>query len=269
MRNKEFSRHGYLWTPTRRELLKTAGGVLAAGLLAPRVARAATFTLLTHGAAVSSGARPTVDSTGADLLVWGHTRRGGAGYVEGFGAGTDSLGNLMSSYTKLGPYNNGGDNATVVIYFLRGGTFGAGHTIYYGGGDGSGADFVAAWSGSAASPIDQSAGSASAGNVSTIQPGSITPTMPNELVIALLSDQAYPTDRTHSVDGSMTQLDNIASPDYYYRGMVAYVIQTAAAAINPTFTATGTAKNLAAMIVSFKSTSSGGGKVRHRVVSDG
>ena len=265
MQNREFTRHGYIWTPTRRDLLKTAGGVLAAGLLAPRVARAATFTLLQHVAVAAASPTPTINSTGADLLIWAHTRRGAVTYVEA--PNTDSLGNLASAYTKLGPYNNGGDNATVVIYVLRGGTFGAGHTIPYGGGNGSGIDAVSVWSGSAASPIDQSAGFASAGNVSTIQPGSITPTMPNELVIALLSDQAYPTDRTHSVDASMTELDNIASPEYYYRGMVAYTIQTAAAAINPTFTATGTASPLAAMIVSFKSTSStSGGKVRHRVI---
>ena len=265
MRNREFTRHGNIWTPTRRDLLKTAGGVLAAGLLAPRVARAATFTLLRHVAANSPSPTPSIDSTGADLLIWCHTRRGQSTYVET--PRTDSLGNLASAYTKLGPYNNGGDNATVVIYVLQGGTFGSGHIIPYGGPDGLGAEFVSVWSGSAASPIDQSAGSASAGNVSTIQPGSITPTMPNELVIALLSDHAYPTDRTHSVDASMTELDNIASPEYYYRGMVAYTIQTAAAAINPTFTATGTASPLAAMIVSFKSTSStSGGKVRHRVI---
>ena len=265
MRNREFARHGYIWTPTRRDLLKTAGGVLATDLLAPRIARAATFALLQHVSANAASPTPSIDSTGADLLVWCHTRRGGASYVES--PLTDSKGNLASAYTKLGPYNNGGDNATVVIYALRGGTFGAGHTIPYGGANGAGADFVSVWSGSAASPIDQSAGFASAGNVSTIQPGSITPTMPNELVIALLSDQAYPTDRTHSVDASMTELDNLASPDFFYRGMIAYKIQTAAAAINPTFTATGTAKNLAAMIVSFKSTSStSGGKVRHRVI---
>lgn len=263
MRNREFTRHGYIWTPTRRELLKTAGGVLAAGLLAPRVARAATFTLLQHVAANAASPTPSIDSTGADLLVWCHMRRGAVTYAEA--PNTDSLGNLASAYTKLGPYNNGGDNATVVMYVLRGGTMGAGHTIPYGGGPNAGVDSVSAWSGSAASPVDQSAGFASAGNVSTIQPGSITPNMPNELVIALLCDQAYPTDRTHSVDGSMTELDNIPSPDYTYRGMVAYTIQTAAAAINPTFTATGTAKNLAAMIVSFKSTSSAGTKIRHSV----
>jgi hypothetical protein len=65
----------------------------------------------------------------------------------------------------------------------------------------------------------------------------------------------------------MTALDNIASPNFSYRGMVAYKIQTAAAAINPTFTATGSAQFMAAMIVSFKSTSStSGGKVRHRII---
>src|ERR1035441_9562870 len=264
MRKREFTRHGYLWTPTRRDLLKTAGGVLAAGLLAPRVARAATFTLLQHVAATAASPTPTIDSTGGDLLIWCHTRRGSATYVET--PGTDSKGNLASGYTKLGPYNNGGDNATVVMYVLRGGTFGTGHTIPYGGGAGGGMDSVSVWSGSAASPIDQSAGFASTA-ASTIQPGSITPTLPNELAIALLCDQAYPNDRTHSVDASMTALDNIASPNFSYRAMVAYKIQTAAAAINPTFTATGSAQFMAAMIVSFKSTSStSGGKVRHRVI---
>src|ERR1035441_8774023 len=82
MRNREFTRHGYIWTPTRRDLLKTAGGVLAAGLLAPRIAQAATFTLLQHVAANAASPTPSIDSTGADLLIWCHTRRGSASYVE-------------------------------------------------------------------------------------------------------------------------------------------------------------------------------------------
>lgn len=266
MQTREYSRHGYIWVPTRRELLKTAGGVVAAGLLTQRTARAATLTLLQHVATAAASPTPSIDSTGADLLIWCHTRRGSPTYQES--PGTDSKGNLASAYTKLGQFNyaDTSSNSTVVIHVLQGGTFGSGHTIPYGGGAASGFDSVSAWSGSAPSAVDQSNHFASPGNVSTIQPGSITPTLPNELVIALLCDTAYPTDRTHSVDASMTELDNVYSPDYYYRGMVAYKIQTTAAAINPTFTATGTACNMAAMIVSFKSASSAGGaKTRHRV----
>jgi hypothetical protein len=194
---------------------------------------------------------------------WRHTATGRLTSACTTGGGSVRA-DLRSTGSAWVVISGGGDRAAVAIDVLRGGTFGAGHNIPYWGGSGSGIDARSAWSGNPPSAIDQSAG---AGKVFTIQPESITPTISNELVFAVLSDQAHPADRTHSVDASMTEPDNIASADSRYKGMIAYKIQTAASAMNPIFTATGTAKKSAATIVSFKSTSStSGGEIGHRII---
>src|ERR1035438_7482079 len=61
-------RSGSSWHPSRREML----GALGVGLLAPRIARAATFALVDHCSTKIQngiGGTNTINSTGADLLI--------------------------------------------------------------------------------------------------------------------------------------------------------------------------------------------------------
>jgi hypothetical protein len=84
----------------------------------------------------------------------------------------------------------------------------------------------------------------------TAQPGSITPSVNNCVVIADIGSNAT-SGNTPSVDSGFTQtaaLPFIGGTSY--GGGIAYKIQTTAAAVNPTWTQTGDALN--AVIASFK-----------------
>ena len=103
---------------------------------------------------------------------------------------------------------------------------------------------VVGFSGSAASPLDQTSTPAGATSVTTIQPGSITPGQANELLVSCLAQQTG----TSSITGV-----GIASPftlgpvvggttGVTNSGAIAYQIQAPGpAAENPAWTWTGTA----------------------------
>jgi hypothetical protein len=110
--------------------------------------------------------------------------------------------------------------------------------------------FFAAFSGvKQTSPFDQINGSN--GFASTLQPGSITPTENNELVVALLGINSSGTPM--SINSGFTETNteiNFGAGDHY-GGCMAYIIQTTAAAVNPTWTRTNT-NGMAVMQCSFK-----------------
>lgn len=250
MRSDEYEKCGALWT--RRELLRTAGSVLAAGLLAPRIAKAATFSLVSHATGYY-GTTPVLDSTGADLLVAvfaGFTAELAPG---SYGANTlDSKGNAWT--LAIAANESTSPSYLAIWYCAHPATVGAGHTFSFGRGTANypGCEF-AAFSGSATTPLDSQSSSNSSAGVS-VQPGSITPSTNDELVISGVScriDASAPT-----VSG-MTLLDAMSdNVGYSWAGGLAYQIQTSAAAVNPTWTADA---GVVSATVAFKSTSSVGG----------
>jgi hypothetical protein len=256
---------------TRRDVIRAAGGVLAAGMFV-RPAQAATFSLLASATPAapyggSNAVSPAVDSTGADLVLYIQTYRPG---TTNNITGTDSKGNAAAAWHSVGPYTLGTNGAGVILWYLQGGSVGTGHTITTNGSNGFGTAFLYAFSGSAATPLDQNNGATAA--ATSVSP-SLTPTQTNELVIAVFcSDPSSIGTCTNSQSG-MTLLNAVNSVQFTsWGGAVAYQIQTSAAAVSPTFSATGAARNLAALIVSFKSTSSAAGgstpAVRHQVRSN-
>ena len=88
--------------------------------------------------------------------------------------------------------------------------------------------------------------------VSTIQPGSITPSQANSLIMAFLAISGTNTNAA-TIDSSFTVIDS-------YAGMIdgedissAYLIQTSAVAVNPTWNGgAGSQTTLNAMQISFK-----------------
>jgi hypothetical protein len=112
------------------------------------------------------------------------------------------------------------------------------------------------FSGGATSAIDDQENSAGGVFGSTIQPGSITPTVTDTLVIscAMVSDQQD----TSSIDGGFTIADHVAGTASSFGVGVAYLRQTSAAAANPTWTFTSGATHQAATIASFKAAGGGG-----------
>ena len=254
----QFSRRGYIWTPTRREVLR-AGGTLAAGLLAPRISRAAAFALVSHATGYYE-TPPSLDSTGADLLVAVFAGQTGDLGVGAMGINTlDSKGNTwvtaITANWNLGTY-------VVICYCPNPASVGAGHTFsfYHGTVNWPSCEF-SCWSGSLlTSPLDsQSSSNSSAG--SSVQPGTITPSAANELVISGVSCQG---DSSAPTVSGMSLLDAQGNQGTYcWAGGLAYQIQTTAAAVNPTWSA---APGLVAASIAFKAAGSGAARVRHRMI---
>jgi hypothetical protein len=255
-RRRPFERSGALWVPSRREML----GVLGAGLLAPRIARAAAFSLVAHtgGALGLNPQRVTsaIDTTGANFLVAVLVSNNGSGAF----LNTDSKSNTWTALTA----KTQAAGSQVQMYYCVPipAKVGSGHTVTFDASSSFYASgYFAAFSGSAAAPFDVQNGATNTS--ATMSPGSITPSFSDELVI---SGIGMHVSGAPTVDASMTVLDSngFLSGNYFGGGM-AYKIQTAAAAINPVWTM-GSSDKTACVIASFKSTSSatGGSRARHR-----
>lgn len=190
----------------------------------------------------------SIDTSGASILI--ATATDYPAVTEG--AITDSKGN---TWTQAVSVSNGSSSRDRILYSTNP-TVGSGHTFSFSAPAGStyGTIIVMAFSGAAlASPFDQS-NSNTGGNSTTIQPGSVTPTEDNELVITVCG--LYPNEApTLSIDGGFTiaQQNTYDDGDHYGAG-AAYLIQTTAAAANPTWTATSN-QLLVSAIATFKAES--------------
>ena len=116
--------------------------------------------------------------------------------------------------------------------------------------------YVAAFSGAAAaSALDQQNGAVGTGT--SLATGSVTPSEDNELVVSGVSI-ADGSSGTYAVDSGLTITDQIlASAGNFEGGGLAYIIQTSAGAVNPTWSWTGSV-NSAAVIATFKAAAAGG-----------
>jgi hypothetical protein len=186
-----------------------------------------------------------IDTSGANLIVLAP-----AYYAPGAGlAISDSKANTWTALTERG--------ARMRFYYCLNPTVGAGHTFTVSGTGVYGSMTAAAFSGAAASPFDLENGAASVSGT-TLQPGSITPSEGNELVISAGGDAM---DGTPTPDGGFTVVARAAfSGGVCFGSHLAYLVQTSAVAANPTWTYTpiGTGPEYVAMIASFKAAASGG-----------
>ena len=109
--------------------------------------------------------------------------------------------------------------------------------------------FVQAWGGAdLTAPFDQQNGNTAASGT-TYQPGSVTPGSANELIVSLLFGAGS---GTTTIDSSFTISDQLASTANAMAGGMAYLIQTSAAAVNPTWTRGGIGNVGPASIATFK-----------------
>lgn len=189
-----------------------------------------------------------IDTTGADLLV--------VAVSEYFGATGASLSDSKSNtWTQLTAYVTA-DYLRIRLYYCQAPTVGTGHTFTYSGTDVYCAVAVSAFTGSAATPADQQNG-AGVTSATQVQPGSITPSENNCLVVSAL---AYDLTETVTVTEGMTITDQIqrVASEHFALGL-AYKIQTTAAAINPTWSWT-TAERAVATVASFKAAAASSAK---------
>lgn len=202
------------------------------------------WSLLANAANTGTGSvhaiTSAIDTTGADLLI-------AAGVQVGGGVMSDSKSN---TWTEIGPSATSAGGQIISLFYVLNPTVGSGHTFDFGGTGAYPTLCVQAWSGSAGGLKDQSNSSASGGLVSSIQPGSITPTQNNELVVTASGwDQAG---NTATDPTGYTRTDYIAGVGgVNYADQFEYQIQTTATATNPTWNYSGP-NNAAVIIASFK-----------------
>jgi len=238
----------------RRQMLAGAGAALitrpalanmmlggSGGGALPWVLKANTVSQTGAATSVTTSA---IDTTGADLLIatiFSFTN-------DVSGAITDSKGNTWpGSPTAQG----GAAGAYTKLRFVQGGTVGSGHTFTYTGSISTyGGILVAAFSGSLASPVDQQTSAFAAAN--TVQPGSITPTLNTELVVTSFCGNEMAVSGTATVNSGFALTDSVSGGGGT-EGAMAWLQQTTAAAVNPTWTAGDSSSNpSSALIISFK-----------------
>lgn len=187
----------------------------------------------------------TADSTGADLLVYGLASDNAK---NADGTISDSKSNTINGLTAAQTPDN---TLAARIYYAAGAiTVGGSHTATYSKTGSYPSLGMAAFSGAAASPADLESNGGS-NSAASIQAGAgFTPSEANCLVIAIL-DTFDDRTGTLAIDGGFTILDNVAPTANAMGYAIAYLIQTSAAAANPTWSWTGTTFCRAAL-ASFK-----------------
>lgn len=208
------------------------------------------IALVANAAVTNAQDTAAINTTGANLIVIAMV--GGNDITA-----SDNKGN---TYTELTLQNQGGDK--VRLWYCFNPTVGSGHTFHqtwsYE------CIFAAAFSGVASSPFDQENGAGSA-SATSLQPGGITPSEDNCLVITGL--MAGLTNTLHTVNGGFTITNSINGVNgVNYGGAMAYLIQTTAAAANPTHSWASSVP-AALRIASFKGPGGGGGGVTNHFLS--
>lgn len=208
------------------------------------------MSLLTHVSKAGVGTSGAIDTTGATVLVGLVTRTNVTASTF-----SDSKSNKWALIKSEGV---GSAGAAVDLYLAYPSIdgIGSGHTFTVA--SGFPCLYVAAFSQSQLLDI-ASVKSANNSSANSIQPGSMTPAQDNSVIIACMS---YRDTTTISVDGGFTIIDQqpfLASN--YIGGALAYLIQTSAAASNPTFSWTNAQNCTSAQIAIAlaASTGSGGG----------
>lgn len=173
-----------------------------------------------------------INTTGADLLVMASSACSSNCGFSGSETVTDSKGNTWTSLTA-----KDANNAYVRLYYSKPTSVGSGHTFTfsYTGANNYPALAVLALSGTNATPLDQQAAGGSAGSGTTLQPGSATPGVNNEILITAISDY---TPATFSINSGFTIADQEAalSQGSNMGVALAYFVQGTAGALNPTWT---------------------------------
>lgn len=197
----------------------------------------------------NGGTSSAMNTSGADLLVAAVTLALG---------GSVTLSDSKSNSWTAGPEASNGAT-TLRLYYSVPTSVGSGHTFTISGTSVFSSISVQAWAGAHTSPFDQENDNA-ADPVSSIQPGSVTPSDNGQLLVTAMHNSGDTSDASRSIDTSF------ATP--YQKGLVggasyaiasSYFVQSSAAAINPSWSwSTGATAGLA-VIASFKASAGGGG----------
>jgi hypothetical protein len=206
------------------------------------------FGPLSHSAAASTNTNnvnTTLNSTGANFIAAGVGiyNPGGAFTV------TDSVGGnnngAPSACTSL--INAHGDLAQI-FYWFNPTHVGASHVITVSGTGVYPTVFAAAFSGALTSPLDQQDGGGSVAVTSLACASPVTPGSTNQLVLSLLAAANVGTG--FGANGGFTTMDTITGATGYEGGF-AWLKQTTAASVNPTWSWT-TSTSASTVLATFK-----------------
>jgi hypothetical protein len=219
------------------------------------------FVANTHfKGAADGGTTPAIDTTGADLIVLGVVAN-----ISGITAPTDSKSNTWTPLTL-----KSGSQEKSQIFYCQNPTTDAAHTFSVGGTGQFQGVYVEAFVNSSASPFDVENGATVTGATS-LQPGSVSPSQDDELIVAFESDDyAGGSGGTQSIDSGFTITDQENQQSFTCLGAsMSYLIQGAKAAVNPTWSVTGGNRNFAGVIAAFKVHSNDASPSATRVTASG
>jgi hypothetical protein len=196
----------------------------------------------------NGGATGAIDTTGANLIVVGVVAFDGA-------PGTANLSDSKSNaYTELTAREF--SSSDLRLFYKENATVGSGHTFTFSRASSFPTILIAAFSGGkASSAFDVQNGASNGSAVTSFQPGSVTPSEDNELLIALLG---FGDVAARSIDSSfaITNQHGFGTGNNI-GGALAYKIQTSAGAENPTWSWVGN-DVAGAAIATFKAEPTGG-----------
>ena len=215
------------------------------------------IALLTHVSAqpgLNGGTTGAIDTSGANFLVV---------IISDYSAA--ALGTLSDSksntWTALTTYQDGGVNSRTKIYYSINPTVGSAHTFTYTGSALYPTIMAASFSGvDTTAPFDVENGEASSVPATSSQPGSVTPSQNNELLVFGVCLGASTTNYSDDIG---TPIENMNwNGGVANGGAMDYQIQTTATARNPTWSWT-TSSPHANSIATFKAAAGGGGAVNN------
>ena len=201
------------------------------------------YSLVSNAVSVGSKTAPAVttaiNTTGANLIVVGLS------YVN-VGTLSDSNGNVWTPRTV---YAMASGFSSLQLFYCYGPIVSAGHTFSYSGGDTMTVGAMA-FSGAVAAPFDVENGFGNNVSTSTIQPGTLTPTLNKELVCGMV---AWNAGGTTSIDSGFTKASETANvPSVSLGNALFYLVEGAAVAVNPTITLSPAASFAGTAFASFK-----------------
>lgn len=180
----------------------------------------------------AGGTSDAIDTTGATLAIIGVVSYTAIGSV------SDSKGN---TWTPLTLYGDAGTTRQARFYYCVNPTVGSGHTFSTSGTLTS--IFVLAFSGNAATPFDRENGAGTDGTT-TFQPGSVTPSQANEIVVSMVG--YFSSDVNATINSGFTRVDvTDFNSGSNLAGAIAWKQQTSATSENPTWTIGSSADGVA------------------------
>lgn len=224
-------------------------------LIIPSLNSFAAIALLSSSCASSSNGgtvgTTAINTTGATLIVVSLQYFSGAQ----LNVPTDSVSN---TFTQLN-INTGSTDPAEVLYYINNPITSASHTFSEVSTPSNNfpSICVSAFSGTTiTSPFDVQNGSGGAG-LTTLQTGSVTPNQGNELIVTGVGYKVG----TLSINSGFTLMTGQSTnAGNGYGAAMAYLIQTTASAVNPTWT-DNTSENMATGIATFKALGGGGSPI--------